>query len=222
MTLHRHVPLVDWSYSGQPDLSAGAGATKTERRLPFLGATLLGSCLVIDVLQGGAEWTALQWLVGLAMAFDIGGGVVANGLNSCKRFYHSSAISEDGTLGRLAKKHWLFAALHVHLPVASLVWLPDAMVLALLSYLLLQASAAIVRLTPLYLARPVAFLITGAVIVAEPVLGPPIDHLEWLLPLLFLKIVLGHSVREEPYRPATDYPTGKGQSVQHGQRKQHG
>lgn len=31
----------------------------------------------------------------------------------------------------------------------------------------------------------------------------PVHGFEWLIPLLYLKIVYGHLVPEEPYRPAT-------------------
>jgi hypothetical protein len=136
------------------------------------------------------------------LAFDLGGGAVANGLNSCKRFYHTPARAEDGPLVRAVKNHWLFTALHLHPVIVYAVWAPDHLWVGVAWYALLLLSVGAVAAVPLYLARPVAFLLVGAAIVAGPAVAPSIEHLEWLLPLLFLKIVLGHAVREEPYRPA--------------------
>ena len=38
-------------------------------------------------------------------------------------------------------------------------------------------------------------------ILANLYLIRPVPGFEWLIPALFLKIVYGHIVREEPYRP---------------------
>lgn len=38
-------------------------------------------------------------------------------------------------------------------------------------------------------------------ILANLYLIRPVPEFEWLIPALFLKIVYGHIVREEPYRP---------------------
>jgi hypothetical protein len=132
----------------------------------------------------------------------LGGGVVANGLNSCKRFYHSPVKPDEGALVRAAKNHRIFTALHLHPVVVYAIWTPDHLWVGLAWHILLLLSAGAVAAVPLYLARPAAFLLVGAVLVVQSDMVPSVPHLEWLVPLLFLKIVLGHAVREEPYRPA--------------------
>jgi hypothetical protein len=57
-----------------------------------------------------------------------------------------------------------------------------------------------VHITPLYLKRPVAMLIITTGIMMNFYVLPSISGFEWLMPLLFLKIVYAHSVMEEPYR----------------------
>jgi hypothetical protein len=192
---------IDWFYSGRTDLSAGTGATATEQLLPLAGAILLPVWLVLAVVSAGTIWTFWQWIIALALAPDLGRGVVANGLNSCKRFYHTPAHEGEGAFVRAAKNHWLFTAFHLHPIIVYAMWAPDYLWVGLVWYGVLLLSVAVVRAVPLYLARPVAFLLVGAAIVAQPAVVPSIPHLEWLVPLLFLKIVLGHSVQEEPYRP---------------------
>jgi hypothetical protein len=193
---------IDWSYSGRTDLSAGTGATIVEQLLPLVGAILLPLWLVLDVVLAGMAWSIWQWAVALVLAFDLGGGAVANGLNSCKRFYHTPAREGEGALVRAVKNHWVFTGLHLHAVIVYALWSPDHLWVGLAWYVLLLLSVGTVGAAPLYLARPVAFLLVGAVLVAQPDIGPSVPHLEWLVPLLFLKIVLGHAVREEPYRPA--------------------
>ena len=60
-------------------------------------------------------------------------------------------------------------------------------------------SAGIQRL-PLYLQRPAAMGIIMLAILMNYYIAPPVAGFEWFIPALFLKIVYGHIVREEPYR----------------------
>jgi hypothetical protein len=72
----------------------------------------------------------------------------------------------------------------------------------LLWYALLMLSVAVVLRTPLYLRRPASFLAILLATLINFFFVAPIPGFEWLAPLLFMKIVYGHIVREEPYRPA--------------------
>jgi hypothetical protein len=67
-------------------------------------------------------------------------------------------------------------------------------------YLALLASTVLVSATPLYLRRPLAMLLVLLSLLANYGISP-VPGFEWLMPGLFLKIVYGHTVREEPYRP---------------------
>ncbi len=50
-------------------------------------------------------------------------------------------------------------------------------------------------------ARSRILLIVASILASTYVL-PAVPGFEWLMPVLFLKLVLGFGVREEPYRPA--------------------
>jgi hypothetical protein len=38
-------------------------------------------------------------------------------------------------------------------------------------------------------------------------LATPTPGLEWVVPFLFLKLLLSHLLKEAPYRPATELPS---------------
>lgn len=54
---------------------------------------------------------------------------------------------------------------------------------------------------PLYLRRPIAMLFCLISLIMNSYIIPVIDGFEWFIPALFIKIIYGHLVQEEPYRP---------------------
>ena len=65
----------------------------------------------------------------------------------------------------------------------------------------LFGSAALIVSVPLYLQRPISLTVfAGSLILTEYGLASPMG-LEWFLPLFYLKLLVSHIVREEPYRP---------------------
>jgi tellurite resistance protein TehA-like permease len=65
--------------------------------------------------------------------------------------------------------------------------------------LMIVSTIAILRL-PLYIRRPAAMGVIMLAILVNYYFLPPVVGFEWFIPALFLKIVYGHIVREEPYR----------------------
>lgn len=193
--------LIDWSYSAKPDPLCGSGATWAERLLAYSFA--LGVTVVLmkyfefnesPLIDGWRYWA----MVGLI--FDIAGGVVANMLNSCKRFYHAPLqAGESGTV-KIFKNPIAFTAFHIHPILVSLIFYGDINV-GITWYALLFMSTALTHVMPLYLQRPFASAFIVMAIMGSAY-GPAYpEGLEWFIPCLFLKIVLGHGVQEEPYRP---------------------
>ena len=71
----------------------------------------------------------------------------------------------------------------------------------------LGGTVAVVA-APLYLRRPLAAAITTVAFIGAPLVDAP-GALAWLGPVLVLKLVAAHAVREEPYRPAPEAPAAR-------------
>ncbi|HZG74250.1 MAG TPA: hypothetical protein VEZ72_00205, partial [Paenibacillus sp.] len=91
--------VVDWTYEGKPDFSSGTGATRAERTLALGSAAIVPGVVLALWATGDYEWGLLQLAAALALAFDVGGGLISNALNSCKRFYHTPPKPSEGKLG---------------------------------------------------------------------------------------------------------------------------
>jgi hypothetical protein len=192
---------IDWNYSGKPDLTVGTGAVTQEQILAYASGLILPLLYLYWYLTGHLDWTPWQYALAAILALDIGAGAVANALNSCKRFYHTPRkVDETATVGLLKNKYF-FTALHVYPMLAGFLFGSTNWLYGVGWYALLLLGAFAVHRTPLYLQRPAAVLVVLLVILMNNYLIPPIEGFEWLMPLLFIKIVLGHIVREEPYRP---------------------
>lgn len=193
---------IQWRYSGGADLLCGTGATRAERALAY-GMAALFTAIILAMDFHRDVPIAAGWSIALLafFAFDIAGGAVANMLNSCKRFYHGDLQEGEGGSARLAKNPRLFTAIHIHPVIAAYVFGGDVFN-AVGWYVLLQAGVAVTLATPLYLQRAAATAITLLALLASQSLLPLGAGLEWFIPFLFVKLVAGHAVQEEPYRPA--------------------
>ena len=200
--MNRDSVNIDWSYSGKPDGLAGTGATPAEKALLW-GATAMFTLLFVvgQLVRDEINWSAWQWVLFAAIAFDIAGGVTANTLNSCKRLYLSAINEADPPSIRRMKNHWLFAGLHVHPIVVAILYPNTNLIAGIVWYAALLLSIAVTLHSPLYLRRPVAFSLIVFAVGAALYFLPLGAGFEWLMPLMFMKNVYGHSVREEPYRP---------------------
>lgn len=196
--------VVNWDYSGKPDVLVGTGATWAEKALVWAAGLLAALVYVGLYLARTYDWPLWQYLLAAVMALDIGGGVVANSLNSGKRFYHTPARPDEPGYVRFMKNHLAFAALHVYPIVVGAIYGPGDWLYGLFWYGALLLSTVAVQLVPLYLRRPAAMFAVLLALLANAFLVAPVPGFAWLAPALFVKIVYGHGVREEPYRPATE------------------
>lgn len=191
---------IEWKYEGKNDFSSGTGAYASEKALAWLAALAAPGFLALFAWRQAVDWNAAQYAVAFLLALDIGGGLVSNALNSCKRFYHTPPKKQEGRLGVVLKNPALFAAFHVHPLVVGWLHGQGNWTFGLAWYGLYLGSVALVLLTPLYLKRPVAMLLIMAAFLVNLYVIEPVAGFEWLMPLLCIKIVYGHLVREEPYR----------------------
>jgi hypothetical protein len=195
-------PGVNWNYCGKTDFLFGTGATTAERSLVWI-AGLAGLGLYGYFYATHAfNWTVWQYLVAGVLALDIIGGVVANSLNSCKRFYFTPARSDEPRTAPFLKNHLAFSALHIHPLLVAVLYGAGNYFYGVAWYGFLLFGVLIIMQTPLYLKRPLAFLLIALALLINLYVIPPIHGFEWLAVALMIKILYGHMVPEEPYRPA--------------------
>ena len=195
-----HLINIDWNYSGTPDGFFGTGATRTEQFIVWIGGAVGTGIVIWHAWTQALPWAWWQYAVATLLALDVLGGVVANSLNSCKRFYHSPVKPEEVGFTALAKNHFVFTLLHVHTILIGLLFSLNWQY-GIIWYMALVLSSLLVLGMPLYLQRAAAMGIIMLAILVNFYLIQPVSGFEWLVPALFLKIVYGHLVREEPYRP---------------------
>ena len=195
---------IDWNYTGKTNLAFGTGATRAETWLGW-SASLLGVVLyTYFFLLHTFPWAFWQYLLAGVLAFDTCGGMVANSLSSAKRFYFSPPRDDESRVTHLLKEHLFFTALHIHPLIIGWIFGSGNWLYGLFWYGGLLMSVLVVQMMPLYLRRPVAmFLILGAILGNASFLPPPVGF-AWFVPVLFIKVVYGHTVREEPYRPSQE------------------
>jgi hypothetical protein len=191
---------IEWEYPeprrglfGAWDTFIGPGATVGENVLIVSVAISAAVLVPAYAIAAHIGWSGLQLAIAALMALDLAGGVVANATSATKRWYFRK--------GQGFWQHMGFTALHIYPFVVAWAFLNNDWSYAIIVYGYLILAAAVILKTPLYLQRPVALtLFMGGLIMSIYVLAP-LPGLEWFVPVLYLKMIIGHLVREEPYRP---------------------
>lgn len=197
----QHTTRINWAFPpprkgfrGALDTFIGPGATRAELVVQGI-LTILGGMTVIGLaLWSGATWSPVQMVLAGLLALDMVGGIVTNATSSAKRWYHRE--------GQGFWRHFGFTSLHI-VHIFLVAWLfrdMDWHFLVLGSIFLLTAATLILK-TPLYLQRPVALFLFAMSLPLTQYAFSPTPGLEWFLPFLFLKLLVSHLLREEPYRP---------------------
>ena len=174
--------------AGLWDRLIGPGATPAENTLIVI------SCIIGALAVASQLWSqgfdSLHIAVGSLLGFDIIGGAVCNATDTTKRWYHRP--------GATWVQHIAFILPHL-LHVAMVSWLfRDPMGFdwnyfgSITSYLFF--AAAIVLAIPSYLKRPVAAGLYLIVIAIGLYRVGSTFGVEWFIPALFLKLLIGHLV----------------------------
>ncbi|KJZ14874.1 membrane protein [Marinomonas sp. S3726] len=194
MKIDWQVPAARAGYKGKLDKLIGPGATRAEKDvqtyIPFIAAGILA----YFVYQAGLDWSWAQYFVAILLTVDMVGGVITNATSSAKRWYHRE--------GEGFVQHMSFISIHfIQLAVFSYFFLElNVWWIAYVGAYMLLASAAIL-LTPLYLQRPIALILYSVSLILSLYVFETAVGLEWFLPVFYLKLLISHILREEPYRP---------------------
>jgi hypothetical protein len=196
--------VIDWNTppGAGPDWLMGAGATRAERALIWT-SSLLGVAYIVSLWVRGqpGEWAGWQYALAALLAADLVGGAVSNATSSTKRQYFGPADTTVTGVGRVLRTPVLFTALHVYPFLIVALYPGGSWTWATVAYGGVVGGALVVdRLVPQYLQRPIAMLAFCAVFLVSLRLQAPAGW-EWFTVVYAAKLVLAHSVREEPYRP---------------------
>jgi hypothetical protein len=178
--------------AGAWDRFVGPGATPAEQLLSVIPASLFAVTVVAYAYCQQLEWSMLQYIVAFVLGFDIVGGIATNATSAAKRWYHRA--------GRGLLQHFGFAVLHAfYIFLVALLFCPHFFNFFFFHSLYLVASALIILRVSPYLQRSVALLLlSGGILLSLYVATPPAG-LEWFPIFLYIKLLVSHLVREEPY-----------------------
>jgi len=195
---------IDWNYPaprpgwpGELDKFFGPGTSPLEFWMIGIFSVTSGALLFLYALLAHLDWTAIQYVIATLLAIDIAGGVVTNATPAAKRWYHRA--------GQGFTAHFMFIAVHL-VYIFLVAWLfrsMDWLFMVTWSACLLGATTIILK-TPLYLQRSIALGLFAISIPINSYVFSPTRGLEWFIPVLFLKLLVSHLLREEPYQPATE------------------
>jgi len=194
MKIDWNVPTARSGFWGVIDKLIGPGATKAEKNLQLYIPFGSGILLVVYayIVQYGWSWS--QYLIAGLLTVDIIGGIITNATSSAKRWFHRE--------GQGFKQHMSFILTHfTQLSLFSYAFMGfDLLWIAMAGGFMVLACVVILQ-TPLYLQRPVALMLYSLSMVLTINCFAAPQGLEWFLPLFYLKLLISHVLREEPYRP---------------------
>eukprot|EP00567_Pseudictyota_dubia_P005053 CAMPEP_0197453530 /NCGR_PEP_ID=MMETSP1175-20131217/35213_1 /TAXON_ID=1003142 /ORGANISM="Triceratium dubium, Strain CCMP147" /LENGTH=199 /DNA_ID=CAMNT_0042986845 /DNA_START=90 /DNA_END=689 /DNA_ORIENTATION=- len=180
------------------DCFIGPGATTAELVLQFGAAVVVGVGCLLVFRETQPDVSPQKNVIVALIGLDMAGGIITNSTSAAKRWFHRP--------GQGFKEHMSFIAIHA-LQIATVAfqfvanegekWLYFGLV-----YFVLLVSAAIVLIVPSYLQRPTAMTLVATLIPASMSKQvPQTPGMEWFLPLLFIKLLVSHLVKETPFRP---------------------
>ncbi|BDQ37205.1 hypothetical protein SYK_15650 [Pseudodesulfovibrio nedwellii] len=197
MKITWELPELRSGFYGVLDKFIGPRATSAEKKLQLYIPLLAGIVVILKSYSSQFNWSVGQQVVAFLITFDIAGGIITNSTSSAKRWFHRE--------GQGFKSHMSFVLLHFSQIFLINIFFMDfdfIWIAAAGCYLVL--ACALVLCTPLYLQRTMALMLYSVgVLLSLYVFSAPV-HLEWFLPLLYLKLLVSHIVREEPYRPENE------------------
>ncbi|MEF1337737.1 hypothetical protein REH81_13235, partial [Vibrio rotiferianus] len=187
-------PQARAGFWGGVDKLIGPGATKAEKNLQLYVPFAAGFVMVVYAYFAQLGWSATQYVIAGLLTVDIIGGIITNATSTAKRWFHRE--------GQGFKQHMSFILTHfVQLSLYSWAFLNfDIMWIVVIGGYMVLACSLVMK-TPLYLQRPMALTLYSLSVIISIYWAQAPQGLEWFLPLFYLKLLVSHVLREEPYRP---------------------
>lgn len=166
---------------------SGPETTPDEIVVQLAGMAVITAAAVLVASRRRPGWSALQWALAAAIAFDFAGGVVANATLAAKRWFHRAGRGRARAMFYVGHAHPLVLPL-----LFGAAWAP-----AVALYAGMLVAVALVERAPRRVAQPVALgAVAAAIVLAGAGAWPP--GLEWFAPLYLLKLVGAHAVPPQP------------------------
>lgn len=170
------------------DIVFGPKATVWEIGVALLTGVFGAAAICWYANSARLEWNDLQYAVAAVIAFDIFGGAVANLTISAKRWFHRAG---QGRWQILA-----FVAVHLlHFLLVAWLFRHSDWRFLIAFYGLLIVGTTVVLMTASHLQAPVAMAIVCIAVAVANFCFSATPGFEWFVPLIFIKLVLGHAAR---------------------------
>jgi hypothetical protein len=193
---------IDWElpefrngfYGTIDKLICGPGATPVEKNIQLYIPVLAGIIVVLQNYVSGFNWSMAQQIVAFLITLDIAGGIISNSTSTAKRWFHREGQGFKDHMGFILLHFVQISLVNIFFMEFNLIWIAS-----IGGYMVF--TCALVLKTILYLQRTVALMLFSvSVLLSMYIFKLPV-HLEWFVPLLYLKLLVSHILREEPYRP---------------------
>ncbi len=190
------VPAPRRGLAGEWDRFIGPGATRAELALILGSALVAATAVAAYALWQDLAWTSIQMAAAVLLALDLVGGVVANATTAAKRWYHRP--------GQGFRQHFTFVAVHIYPFLVAWLFRDGDWAFGFVIYGFLLLAALLILAAPLYLQRPVAMALALVGLALGLMVFPPTPGMAWFVPVLCLKLLVSHLLKEWPYSAEAD------------------
>jgi len=190
------VPAPRRGLAGEWDRFIGPGATRSELALILGSALVAATAVAAYALWQDLAWTSIQMAAAVLLALDLVGGVVANATTAAKRWYHRP--------GQGFRQHFTFVAVHIYPFLVAWLFRDGDWAFGFVIYGFLLLAALLILAAPLYLQRPVAMALALVGLALGLMVFPPTPGMAWFVPVLCLKLLVSHLLKEWPYSAEAD------------------
>ena len=101
--MQKEAVVIDWNYRGKPNITMGTGAVPAEKAIGWVATFIIPLLYVYFYITGYLAWNWWHYALAILLGADLGGGMVCNALNSCKRFYFSPLKADEKGFVRIVK-----------------------------------------------------------------------------------------------------------------------
>jgi hypothetical protein len=146
------------------------------------------------IIQSKVQWSLFQIIIALEMGFDLGGSMVVNMMRSTKAFYHTQSSNEDPWIANALRKPLLFIGLHIYPILVYGLFEPSKLLYGFIWYGLLLAFAYLILKSPKQTQYPISILCVLIAIMINSFIIIPVYGFEWLIPVLYIKLLVGRLI----------------------------